>query len=178
MSEAAPTSAARYAIERLGAGHGLEAFDCGVAALNDYLVRFAGQNDRRGLGRTFVAVPVGAARVAGYYTLAAGSVRAEVLPPAAARRLPRYPVPVVLLGRLAVDRAAQGAGLGGALLFDALQRALRGADAVGIHAVEVVAKDAGARAFYARHGFAALQDDPLHLYLPLQTVRTLVDGRA
>ena len=160
-------------VEPLADRHERAAFESGVEALDTFLRRFAGQNDRRGLGRTFVAVRGESPRVAGCYTLSAGAVRTEVLPPDAARRLPLYPVPVALLGRLAVDRTEQGRGLGAVLLVDALWRVVGAAEALGVHAVEVVAKDARARTFYLHHGFVALADDPLHLYLPLDTIRRL-----
>ena len=169
MSEPAPA----FRVEPLGEGHDRAGFACGSPSLDEYLARYAGQNQKRGAGRTFVAVRPGAPRVLGYFTLAAGSVRADVLPPEVAKRLPRYPVPVVVLARLAVDRSAQGEGLGAALLVEALRRAVRVASEIGVYAVEVVAKDDGARAFYERHGFAVLADDPLHLYLPVETARAL-----
>ena len=161
-------------IEPLASGHRREAFSSGVEALDTYLVRYAGQNDRRGVGRTFVGIDDATGDVAGFYTLSAGHVRFEHLPDAVARRLPRYPVPVVHLGRLAVDTRHRGQGVGGALLFDALLRALRVAGEVGVYAVEVVAKDEAARQFYQYHGFTALQDSPLHLYLSVEQIRKAV----
>lgn len=164
-------STPRFAVERLGPEHDRTAFRSGSEPLDTYLQRFALQNDRKGIGRTFVAVRPGEKAVAGFYTLAAGAVRTDVLPAEAAKRLPRYPVPVAHLGRLAVDVSAQGQGLGAALLVDALRRVLAASDVLAVHAVEVVAKDEAARRFYARYGFVPLSDDPLHLYLPLATLR-------
>lgn len=106
----------------------------------------------------------------GYCTLAAGAVAFEHLPAGASRKLPKHPVPVVLLARLAVDRPAQGKGLGEGLLVDALQRAVRLSAGLGVHAVEVDALDDTAAAFYRRYGFVPLLDDPLHLSLPIATV--------
>ncbi len=106
----------------------------------------------------------------GYYTLAAGAVAFERLPDDAARKLPKHPVPVVLLARLAVDQSAQGKGLGEVLLLDALQRSLNLSAGLGVYAVEVDELDDAAAAFYRKYGFTPLLDDPLHLYLPFPTV--------
>jgi ribosomal protein S18 acetylase RimI-like enzyme len=109
-------------------------------------------------------------RIAGYYTLASASVLLSELPPRTAKKLPRYPtVPAVRMGRLAVDQAYKGQGLGAALLADALHRAARAE--IAAHALMVDAKDEAAAAFYRHHGFIALPDSPLTLFLPLATVR-------
>ena len=108
--------------------------------------------------------------VLGYYTLAAGSVAFPHLPPETAARLPRHPVPVVLLARLAVDRTAQGRGLGRTLLVDALQRSLRLSASLGVFAVEVQAIDEEAAGFYAKFGFAPLLDSPRHMYMPISAI--------
>ena len=100
-------------------------------------------------------------------------MRYETLPDAQAKGLPHIDVPVVLLGRLAVDQSEQGKGLGGFLLIDALRRAEHLAEHAGIRAVEVDAIDDAARRFYARHGFIALKDNPQHLFLPLTVIRNL-----
>jgi GNAT superfamily N-acetyltransferase len=160
-----------YVIEPLAHKHERTGFDCGEPALNEFLARYARQNDERGLGRTYVAVPEGALRVIGYYTLSAGSVQFTDVPEALRRCLPRYPIPVVHLGRLATCLSARGQGLGGVLLIDALRRSLRVADSLGVVAMEVRARTERARVFYARYGFVGLEDDPLHLYLPLATAR-------
>ncbi len=110
----------------------------------------------------------------GYYTPAAGAVAFERLPADAARKLPRHPVPVVLLARLAVDATAQGKRLGEGLLLDALQRSLGLSASLGVHAVEVDALDDAAAVFYRKYGFAPLIDDPLHLFLPLATVEQVL----
>ncbi len=169
-------SASPFVIERLREEHQRSHFDCGVEALNTYLKQFALQNERKQIRRTFVAVHRGLTGVVGFHTLAAGAVRVDVLPPPAARKLPRYPVPVGHLGRLAISREAQGQGLGGALLVDALRRIVRASEAMAVYAVEVVAKDDAAGRFYRRYGFAPLMDDPLHLYLPLDTAREALSG--
>jgi GNAT superfamily N-acetyltransferase len=149
--------------------HDRSQFDCGEPALNLYLQRYARQHDRRGFGRTYVAVSDLSAPIKGYYTISSGSIAFETVP----ENLPNHPVPVVLLGRLAVDRQSQGQGVGALLLVDALRRAQRVADELGIYAVAVQALSDRARSFYERFGFTALTDDRLHLYLPIKIVRKL-----
>ena len=165
-----------FVIQPLTASHEREIFDCGEPPLNEFLRKYARQNQTKGLGRTYVAVPEGENRVVGYYTLAAGSVAFREVPDTLRRRLPRYPLPVAHLGRLATCQSVRGHGLGEALLFDALERTLRVADEMGIVAVEVWAKSELARSFYAKYGWEALLDDPLHLYLPLATARQVVES--
>jgi GNAT superfamily N-acetyltransferase len=158
-------------IEPLKPHHDRSAFDYGVAGLNTYLQRYARQNASRDLGMTYVGVEAPEeTRILGYYTLATGSVARDVLPEPG---LPQYPVPTVLLARLAVDLSCQGKGMGGLLLANALHQALQTSALLGVFAVEVVALDETAHAFYVRHGFLPLADDPLHLYLPLKTLRSM-----
>lgn len=159
-----------WVIEPLGKHHDRTAFACGKPSLDDFLRTMAGQYDKRRFGRTFVAVPAGEVRVIGYFTLSASAIPFDHIPPDAARKLPKHPAPVVLLGRLAVDQSAQGNKLGEGLLLDALQRAVDSSAGLGVHAVEVHALDAGAARFYAKYGFVPLLDDPLHLYLPITTI--------
>jgi len=111
--------------------------------------------------------------VRGYYAIAAGSVTFEQFPSKQRKRLPKYPIPVALLGRLAVDSQFQGRGLGKLLLLDALAKILRTSDSIGIHAVEVKAIDEAAKQFYLKYGFVELTDDQRHLYLPISTIRRL-----
>jgi GNAT superfamily N-acetyltransferase len=156
-------------IEPLTAQHVRSGFDCGEPSLNDYLQRFARQNDERSLGRTYVLVSPGQPQVLGYYTISCGYVAFDTIP----EKLPRYPIPVVHLGRLAVDVRMHGQGAGKMLLLDALRQAVRVSEYLGIYAVEVRALHDRARSFYLKYGFAPLLDDPLHLYLTLKTIRKL-----
>jgi len=108
--------------------------------------------------------------IAGYYTLASASPVLADLPASTGKKLPRYPsVPAVRMGRLAVDQAFKGQGLGGALLADALIRTAR--SEIAAFAMMVDAKDQTAAAFYRHHGFIALPESPLTLFLPLATVQ-------
>ena len=109
----------------------------------------------------------------GYYAISTHRVAFEALSEEQAKGLPRIDVPVILMGRLAVDASAQGKGLGSLLLIDALRRAQYLGDQVGIRAVEVDAIDDAAQAFYLRFGFTPLIDEPRHLYLPMQVIRKL-----
>jgi len=158
-------------ISQLREEHVRKHFDCGVDSLIGFLRQYAGQNERRGLTRTHVATAPDSLDVVGYLTIRVGEVACEHLPEQDRKSLPRYPVPVMHIARLAIDRQAKGQGLGTQLLMRALRAALTISERVGLFAVEVVAKDAAARAFYERFGFKSLVDDELHLYLPLATVR-------
>lgn len=164
-------SRAPFRVVPLDAAHDRSAFDCDRAALNRYLREQVSQDVRRRVAACFVAVTA-ESQIAGYYTLASASLWLADLPPSTARKLPRYPtVPAVRMGRLAVDHRFQGQGLGGALLADALARAARAE--IAAHALTVDAKDEAAAAFYRHHGFLALPETPLTLFLPLATVRLL-----
>ena len=149
--------------------HDRTTFDCAQESLNRFLRAGAGQDSRRDLSVTFVLTRErGSPVVAGYYTLLASVGRAEVVPD---RRLPASrDIPVVLLGRLAVDRRSQGQGFGALLLFDVMSRVRLAATQIGFHALVVNALDDRARSFYMKYGFASLGDDPLHLYIPLGTI--------
>jgi len=168
---------ADWRIEPLQRDHDRARFSCGEPALDDYLARFARQNQETGVARTLVAVnDTEPTRVLGYYSLAVGAIDKANLPPAATRRFPNFPVPIARLARLAVDRSQQGKGLGEDLLLDALSRCLRVADDIGIAAVLIDAKHERAKAFYARYEFNALPDHPLTLWMPLPALRRLFDA--
>jgi len=165
---------ADWVIEPFGKGHDRSTFACGKPVLDDFIRTRVSQYEKRRLGKTFVAVPEGENRVIGYYSLAAGAITFEDLPTKASRKLPKHPIPVILLARLAVDHSAQGKRLGEELLLDALQRSLDLSDNLGTHAVEVDALDDSAVAFYIKYGFTPLLDNPRHLYLPLATVQKVL----
>ncbi|MDP1561972.1 MAG: GNAT family N-acetyltransferase [Pirellulaceae bacterium] len=164
---------AAWTIRRLEKKHDRSAFDSSQPLLDQWLKDRAGQFDRRDLSRTFVATRSDDNRVVGYYAISTHRVLFEKLPPDAAKGLPQLDVPVVLIGRLAVDREAQGQGLGAFLLVDALRRALQVSEQIGIRAVEVDALNESARNFYLKFGFRSLLDDPNHLFLPMHEIRKL-----
>jgi GNAT superfamily N-acetyltransferase len=160
-------SAAAFRLEVLASAHEREGFDCGVPALNAYLVNQATQDVRRRVSACFVAVEASSGKLAGYYTLSAGGVPLTDVTPAMAKRLPRYPsVPVARLGRLAVDRNFQGHQLGGALLADAAMRAQR--SEVAVFALVVDAKDEAAEAFYLHHGLTRFGTERRQLIVALK----------
>ena len=162
-----------WRIEPLAEGHDRGPFSCGKPGLDEFLRLYALQNQRKGVGRTFVAVRPGEAIVRGYYTLSSGSVAFAHLPPERRKGLPRYPVPVAHMGRLAVAQDFRGLGLGRLLLLDALRRTQRVAHDLGVCGMEVVALDEAARGFYLKYGFVPLSDDRLYLYLPSSVIRAL-----
>jgi GNAT superfamily N-acetyltransferase len=149
-------------------GHDWTAFDSGSAPLDEYLRNFAIQNHQNRSARTYVATR--GTRVVGYYTLAAGSVDRAETPDRVAKGLANYPVPIILLARLAVDRSEQGRGLGKGLLKDALVRVAQAAELIGCRALLVHAKDASAKAFYEKFGFIPSPTHELHLYLLVKDI--------
>lgn len=155
-------------VHLLGAEHRREGFDCGDAALNDFLLRQAGQQQRRGFGKTYVALADDGVTVTGYVTVSAGQVATTSL--SAQLKLPRYPAPMLRIGRLAVDVHHQGEGIGQDLLAFALRLAVEFSQRVGLYAVVVDAKHDKAKAFYVKLGFIACTDNPLCLYLPIATL--------
>ena len=158
--------------------HERSGFSCGRPPLDDFILRLVSQYEKRRLGRTYVAVRQGETQVRGYYTIASGALPFEHVPEPSARKLPRHPVPVILLARLAVDRTAQGQGLSEALLLDALERCSALSESLGLHAVEVDAIDQQASVFYRKYGFVPLLDHDLHLFLPIATLRDLFAQKA
>lgn len=168
-----PDQLPNWSIRQLDKSYDRASFDCGKAELNNWLQQFAGQYERRDLARTYVAVREGDPRVLGYYAISNHLVRYDALPEEQAKGLPTIDIPVVLLGRLAVDKTAQGQGLGQHLLLDALRRAAHISQHIGIRAIEVDAIDDDARRFYLKFGFVPLLDDRHHLFLAMQVIRRL-----
>jgi ribosomal protein S18 acetylase RimI-like enzyme len=163
---------APFRLEPLGPSHERSGFSSGVEVLDQYLASQASQDVRRRVSACYVAVEVSSGKVAGFYTLAAGSVPLSDLPPDLTKRLPRYPaVPVARIGRLAIDKAFQGQKLGGALLADAALRAAR--SEVAVFALIVDAKDEGAAAFYRHHGFEPFGGNGRQLIIPIHKFRSL-----
>lgn len=155
-------------------GHDLSAFDCGDQRLNDYLRKYALANHQNRSARTYVALR--SDQVVAYYTLAAGSVGREETPQRVAQGLGQYPVPVILLARLAVDLSEQGRGIGGGLVKDAILRAAQAADIIGVRDLLTHAKNEAARAFYARFGFEPSPVNELHLYLLMKDIQKTIQG--
>ena len=164
----------QWIIKALSPKYDRDAFDCGQASLNDFFRKYALQNQKKNISRTFVACDQASSMAAGYYTISSGSVAFAHLPAERQKGLPKYPLPVVHMGRLAVANSAQGQGLGAFLLVDALRRVQRISSDLGICGMEVNALDDRARAFYLKYGFTELADDKLHLYLPMSLIQQLV----
>ena len=166
-----------WVVEKLTSAHQRDAFECGKPLLDNFLHKLAGQYRKKNLGQTYV-VALPDKRVIGYYTISTSRVDFREVPDGLRRRFPEIPIPVVLLGRLAVDRAYRGQGVGKTLLVKALRQVAELSERIGIEAVEVHALDEEARSFYLKYGFTSLTDDPHHLYLPIKTILKLVRGPA
>lgn len=149
----------------LSAEHRCEFFACGESSLDDWLRRRALINQTTGASRTFVVTDM-SGQVLAYYALAAGAVSHQESPGNIRRNMPD-PVPVMVLARLAVDQRLQGQHIGGALLQDALQRAVSVTQNIGVRALLVHALKESARQFYAHYGFAPSPANPMTLMLPL-----------
>ena len=157
--------------EPVGKQHDREAFDCGEAALNEFLRRYARKSHEQGSAKTFLAIAdAGDNTILGFYSLSPASVEYARAPDLVRRGLARYDVPVFRLARLAVDRKIQGQGLGGQLLLAAGRRCLLASAAVGGVALLIDAKNDRVASWYARYGAVPLLDTPLSLLLPLATI--------
>ena len=162
-------------VEPLARQHDRTAFHCGAEELDRYLKQQARQDADKRVAAPFVAVRPPETVVLGYYSLSASVLTLTDLPDELARKLPRYPqLPVTLLGRLAVDQATKGQGLGEHLLLDALHRSLTHADQIAAMAVVVDAKDENAAAFYQHYGFIPLQNQPRRLFVPMRSIAQLL----
>ncbi|MBR0556505.1 GNAT family N-acetyltransferase [Ciceribacter sp. L1K23] len=158
--------------EPLGSAHDVAAFDCGENILNDWLKHRATRNEGR-FSRTYVVAAAG--RVVGYYCISSGAVERATVRGNIRRNAPDV-IPVAVLGRLAVDRQFAGKGLGADLLADALKRIAAAADAIGMAAVLVHAKDDRAKAFYrACAEFNEFPADSRTLFLAIDTIRKALD---
>jgi ribosomal protein S18 acetylase RimI-like enzyme len=150
-------------------------FDCGKEPLNRYIQQFARQNHDRGIAKTFVALPdAESVTIAGFYATGAASITFAAFPNSE-KRLPRYPIPVMRIAQLAVDRRFQGMRLGEELLMEALHRAILVHEVTGIYAVVVDAIDDEAKHFYQRYEFTSLMDSSDSLFLSMKKVLQLLD---
>lgn len=153
--------------------HVVAGFDCGSAAQSDWLVRHGFQAHQSGTSRVYVVTEnSGEHKVAGYYALAAGSVAPSAAPQRLAQGAGRYHQPVVILTRLGVDLSCQGAGLGRALVVDALRRVAAASEVIGVRAVLIHCENDAARDFYLRLAkFDTSPTDPMHLFLLIKDLR-------
>ena len=162
-------------IAKLALEHDPTDFDCDSEELNSFIRLYALVGQRANISQTYVAVNGRA--IAGYHTLVVGDVVYEDAPDRLAKGLPRYPVPVLLLARLAVDCRRQGKGLGAALVVDAMRRTLQVADIAGVRALLVHAKDNAARNFYIHLGFEPFPHEPFILYRLVKDFRAMQGKR-
>jgi GNAT superfamily N-acetyltransferase len=163
--------------ESISANHDTSEFDCGSEAQTTWLRKHALQAHRTDSSKVRVVTRIGDARVIGYYALAAGSVEVANAPARVAKGMARYPVPVVILARLGVDRSEQGHGLGRALLKDVLLRVVAAAEVIGARALLIHCEEEAARAFYQHLGeFEDSPTDPLHLSLLMSDLQRSLSG--
>ncbi len=159
-------------VHKLSIADGVESFDCGHVALNEFLQRFALVNQRSNSSQTYASCNAG--QVAGFYSLAVGSVEPSNSAPRVIKGIPRHPVPVMILARLAIDQRYQRQGLGKALLKNALLRTVQAADIAGIRALLVHAKDEEARNWYRQWEFEESPTDAYHLFLLVKDIKALL----
>lgn len=150
--------------------HYRDRFDCGEVILNDYLKKFSKQNDEKNLSKTFILSSMEEPqKIIGFYTLSVGNILFENLPEKM-KKLPKYPIPIIRIGRLAVDKIFQGKGMGEYLLMDSLYRAVLCSEEIGVFGVVVDAKHDKAKNFYQKYGFETLQNAPLTLIPRIQNI--------
>lgn len=152
----------------LESGHKLTRFSCGEPSLDEWLRKQALKNEIAGASRTYVVCC--GDEVAGYYSLAVGSIEHALVPGKIRRNMPRA-IPVMVLARLAVDLRYKGQCIGQGMVKDALFRTLQAADIAGIRALLVHALNEKAASFYLKIGFVPSPFNPLVLFLPLDTLR-------
>ena len=158
-------------IEPLGEVHNRGEFSCGKPSLDSYFHTQAKQHAKKGISRTFVICSAAASKVFGFYTLVASSVAFEELPKALSKKLPKHPIPSILLARLAVDLSCQGRGIGSELLMDAFTRAVEISLQLGVYGLHVHALDSDAVSFYAKYGFVSLPEQERHMFMTVETIR-------
>lgn len=156
----------------LDKGHETASFDCGKEPLNIFLQKFALENQKGGLARTYVVLSAG--KVVGYYSLAPAGVEPSEAPERVMKGQPRHPVPCILLARLAVDQSTQGTGLGKFLFRDAMLKALAAHEQIGGRAFLVHAMDDEAKAFYSKYGMLPSPTHPMHLFLLFKDIRAML----
>jgi predicted N-acetyltransferase YhbS len=153
--------------------HDTTIFNCGVTGLNLYLQKYALTNNYNQSVKTFVSLN-NQNQVIGYYSLVAGGVEHFAVPPRIKKGLGKYPIPVILIARLAVDISCQKIGLGKGLLKDALLRCLSIIEHLGVRAILVHAKDDQAKQFYQKFGFESSPIDEYHLYLLVKDIQKML----
>lgn len=147
----------------LESSHDVDSFSCGNAELDTFLKKYALQSQASQASRTYISLQ--GEKVMGYYTLTFGSVSSAEAPERVSKGLGRYPIPIIILARLAVEKGFQGRGLGESLLKDAFKRTINASEIAGLRAIVVHAKNEQARRFYKKYGLMESPVDEFHLYL-------------
>jgi len=162
-------------IEKIDRTHAVEQFTCGQPELDRFLIRHALRAQQANSSQTYVAVAGG--EIVGFYTIVAGEVHHADAPERVVKGMPRHPIPLLVLARLAVHAKAQRRGIGSGLLLDALGRTLQVADVIGVRALAVHAKDDQAIAFYRHFGFTPSPSDARHLFMIIKDIRLAAGQR-
>ncbi len=162
-----------FRIEKLARIHEVENFDCGQAELNKFLYINAFNNQLAGSSQTYLALSD--SKVIGFYSLVVGQVLYSDAPERLKKGLPRHPIPIMLLARMAVDKNRQGQGIGAGLLKDAMLRTLQASDIAGIRAFIVHIKNQNAKAFYEHFNFQPSPTDPYHLFILLKDIKAFLE---
>jgi len=160
----------------LDSEHQVNGFDSGVGSLDVWLIKHARAAAGAGSARTYVVVDTEQDRVVGYHALSLASIEHDDATGRARRGMPKHPIPAMLLARLAVDKAAQGKGVGAFLLKDAMSRALSVAEQAGMRLLLVHAVNEEARAFYEHFGFEPSPTDAMNLQLLIKDIRLALGG--
>jgi GNAT superfamily N-acetyltransferase len=163
-------------IEKLSRTHAVEDFTCGQPELDRFLVRHALQAQQANSSQTYVGLS--GQEIIGFYTIVAGEVGHADAPERVVKGMPRHPIPLLVLARLAVHTNWQGRRVGSGLLLDALGRTLQVADMVGVRALVVHAKDDQAISFYRHFGFTPSRTDPRHLFMIIKDIRGAAERSA
>jgi GNAT superfamily N-acetyltransferase len=156
-------------IEKLHRSHTVDQFTCGQPELDRFLIRHALRAQQAHSSQTYIGVS--GSEIVGFYTIVAGEVHHADAPERVIKGMPRHPIPVLVLARLAVHTKSQGSGIGSGLLLDALGRTLQVADVIGVRALAVHAKDDCAISFYRHFGFTPSPSDARHLFMLIKDIR-------
>ena len=155
--------------------HNKQEFDCGYESLNNFLQKYALQNDKNNSSRTYVSICGKSGIVAGYYTLTYGSISHREATSSVKKRMPNYPIPVMILARLAVSDDYKQLGLGRSLLKDALLRTVQASEIAGLRAIIAHAKDEKAKKFYLKYGFEESVLDEYHLMVSMRDIEVILN---
>ncbi len=160
--------------EKLAKQHNRVNFDCGNADLNQFLQKYARQSQDRNSSKTYVAIDSHTEQIIGFYTITLSAISPQKVPSHLSKRFGSHQIPLFTLARLAVDKNAQGKGLGGQLLLKAAQRCMLVAEQVGGVGLLIEAKDQQVADWYQSFGATPLIDEPLSLILPFQTIKAVL----